>query len=325
MEDLSLGFFPTNGMNPWTGYGKLEMGTMSGLIKSGITIDNGAPIMLVIGYAEWLEHDRFKDGKTRLWLYTMSESTRVSAEWVAIINARAERVLVPAPGLIDVYRESGVTRPIDWIGAGVDMSPPPYVRHEAGTPFTFVGYSVGDNRKGIEHVVMQFTTLFQRDPAYRLVIKSRERSWLDGCKEPNIEIIRGEISEKGWYAILHRGHCFLYPSRAEGWGMPPREAVLAGVPTLATQWLGMWDADKWAIPIPVGSFSQVDFNQYHANAREALWAEPDIDALREGMGWVVDHYADAIAHVDAGRAYLLGGHTWAHVGGRIRALLEAHL
>ncbi len=322
---MRVGFFPTNGCDPFSGYGKAELGIMQGLIQSGVTIDNSAPVAIILGFAHWLKHEGYK--RKRRWLYTMSESTRVSDQWVQTINKYAERVLVPAPPLVDVYKESGVTVPVDWVGLPVDCPTPSFQdkRDMPRKPFTFLGYSLPDARKGDELTIAAFAKMFQRDPAYQLVIKVRDkRSWLDGCREPNIRIVKGKLDEARWYELLRAAHCFVFPSRAEGWGMPPREAVLAGVPTLATRWLGMWDVDCWGYGIPVQYMAPCSYNEYQANDRKGLWAVPNIDALQMQMQQVVSHYDNALAHARKGGVYLQANWSSREVGKRIKQLLLEH-
>jgi glycosyltransferase involved in cell wall biosynthesis len=320
---MQLGFYPANGLNPVTGYGKCEAGLYRGLIQAGIDITQAAPITLLVGNPRWVAKIR----RRRIWLYTMSESTRVSGEWVEIINRRAERVLLPCPDLVDVYRESGVKVPCHFVGCGVDMSPPSYTERRANPKqFTFLAYSYNDMRKGAQFAVLAFMKLFKGDSRFNLVVKCRSRqSWLTNCKEPQLKVVAGEISEGRWHALLKQAHCFIFPSFAEGFGLPPREAALAGVPTIATQWLGMWDVDQWGYPIPVREMLPAQYGQKdQANAEDALWAQPDIDALEGVMQYVVDHYTEALNKARAGREYLLANFSYRCVAERIKGLVNEY-
>lgn len=319
-----LGFFPSNGMNPFTGYGKVEWGLSHGLADAGVSLDlPGSRRTLIVGNAHWLNHHALQ--RCEKWLYTMSESTQVSPGWVKVINQRAARVLVPCPALVDIYRESGVTVPIDAVGLGVDLDEPPYTRHRAATNrFTFLTYSLGDMRKGAELVIMAFKRQFGGDPRFHLVIKCREsRSWLTGCQDDQIEVVAGEIAEGQWHRLLARAKAFVFASRAEGWGMPPREATLAGLPTIGTQWLGLWDIDIWGYPVRVRELRPATYDVWEANAKGACWAEPDPDHLAAQMRYVVDHYEEAVHRTRRGRDYLKGTYSWKQVGRNILQTLEA--
>ncbi len=318
-----------NGMNRATGYGKLEAGLVQGFEQIGAdvhtvmlsrldqdperTLARGlaagrADLTVFTGSPSWGE---LLDGRTRAWLYTMSETNRVSVEWVDTINHCFEGVFVPCPPLVDVYRESGVRVPVVFAPMGVEK---PEMNHQdtknakkCKDVFTFVTYSLGDMRKGAELAMFAFNRLFGRDPHYRLIIKARDNarlSWLAGLDESNMSVVGGETSEADWWNLLDETDCFVFPSRGEGFGLPPREATLMGIPTIATQWLGLWDVDCWGLPVGVSDLRPASFDEWGANAEGSLWAEPDQDDLDDAMRFVVDCPQDAQRYAQKGREYL---------------------
>ena len=330
---LPLNLFPANGMTPTTGYGRAEIGLIDGLLAVGVdarlaTIHwrafPDAPTLLV-GYPTRAAD--FPAG-ARLWSYTMSETDRLSPEWVQVLNSRFERVLVPCPALVEVYRASGVVTPVTSVGLPMDTFAPPYRPRNvrgADEPFTFLTYSLGDIRKGADLVLFAFNRLFRGDPRFKLIVKgpAEGRSWLDGCADQQVEIVRGKLDEPAWQALLDRADGFVFASRGEGFGMPPREAVLSGLPTIATQWLGMADVAEWGYPIPVAGLLRCHFDSYEANADGACWAQPDDQALGETMRWLVDHYDQAVEKTHYGRIYLRDATAGRTVGAAIRTQLEA--
>jgi len=325
-----LNLFPTNRMNPTGGYGRAEIGIAHGLAAAGVDVRLAAPHwisfpdvpVLVTGYPTWAET---LPENTRLWSYTMSETDRVSPSWVDILNQRYERVLVPCAALVDVYRDSGVTIPIDDVGLPIDAFAPLFQPRSwtPGETFTFLTYSLGDVRKGADLTMLAFNRCFRGDSRFRLVIKGpKEESWLDGCVDDQVEVVRGTLAEAEWHALLNRAHAFVFASRGEGFGMPPREATLAGLPTIATEWLGLADVGEWGYPLPVRGLKRCYFDDYEANADGARWAEPDDVALGALMRRIVEDYEAAAFVAQSGRDYLLRNYSCRRVGENIRALLE---
>lgn len=331
---MYINFYPAHGLDSYTGYGRMELGIAKGLQNSEVDVllypELKHPMLMVNSSLQLLYAPHVNN--TRLWAFNMIETNRVDPEWVDAINTRCERLFVPCPPMIEIYQSSGVTIPIDYVPLGVDLFAdrlPEGVSDLDGTeqPFVFLTYSYGEKRKGADIAVKAFVQAFGDDPRYQLVIKAREgyeESWLKSLDNPQIELVTGRLSEEAWMQLQKRAHCFLFSSRGEGWGMPPRELTLAGVPTIATQWLGMWDVDKWGIALKYSEMSQCEFVDYQANARDALWSEPDIDDLIEKMRWVTQHYPEAKERAMKGREYLLTNFNWMAIGKRIVDLVAAH-
>jgi hypothetical protein len=265
---------------------------------------------------------------TRVLLYTMSESDRVSPEWVETINRTCDGVLVPCPALVGVYRASGVDVPVWDVGMGVDdpcfkpVSPSP-AKRERGPggegPFIFLTYSYGDMRKGAHKAIQAFKAAFGDQPGFELWIKTRRQdaNWLAGCHDRQVKVLPGDYTERQWLELLQRADCFVFPSYGEGFGLPPREATLAGTPAIATEWLGLWDVARWGLPLRVARLLPSQFDVWGANAEGSRWAEPDVEHLRELMEWVVNQPDRARRIAQAGRDYLLEHFTWEKTAERV--------
>lgn len=327
-------FYPAHGLDTFTGYGRMELGIAKGLQAAGVYPslypDPRYPMLMVNSTLQLLSAPHTRE--SRLWAFNMIETNRVDPEWVEAINQQCERVLVPCPPMIDIYRESGVCVPVDYVPLGVDLfnswdgDDETWLNGDE-SQFNILTYSYGDVRKGADVAVQAFKQAFGGNNRFRLIIKAREgyqESWLSELENPQIELVIGRQSEADWLALQQRSHCFLFPSRGEGWGMPPRELTLAGVPTIATHWLGMWDVDSWGIPLKVKELNPCTFADYQANAVDALWAEPDVNDLVQKMQWVVEHYAEAKQIAAKGKRYLLTHFTWQQVGNRLCDLLDQY-
>ncbi len=371
--------------HPATGYGKVVAGTLTGFGEIGVEVNvldyqvdfmatdhrrggfanpplphrsadfsekdepTLAPITLVIGSPLGWENA----GWGATYLYTMSETDKVSAEWVAAINEKCAGVLVTCPELVQIYRESGVRVPVWDVGMGVNpphpqssdtasLSPSPLsgegfgVRmysHWLPSPktcdkpltrrgdFIYLTYSYGDLRKGAHLVIQAFKMLFgnRANPGVQLWIKARdaEDTWLAGCVDRRIHVFDGEISEDEWAYLLRKADCFVFPSFGEGFGLPPREATLMGTPAIATGWLGLSDIHQWGLPVRVKRLTPAYFDEWGANGRGARWAEPDVVHLASQMRWVMSNPAAAQAIAGRGRDYLSRYFSWARTAERI--------
>lgn len=311
---MKLGLFPVNGLRHTTGYGRLEIALLNGFLDAGlhVRVYSAGDINLFVGSPHWAEE--FPD-MPRRWLYTMSEADKVSAEWVESINQYFERVFVPCPPLVDIYRDSGVTVPVDYLPMGVDQDAPEYVERKPNPErWTFLTYSLGDMRKGAELAIFAFLRCFGGDERYRLIIKCRDDArWLTGLQDKQIHVCLGEQDSASWNKLMQDANAFIFATRGEGWGLPSREAVLSGLPTITTQALGQWDADKWAYALPVKEMRPAQFDFWEANAEGSRWFEPDGCMIDTHLKAIVADYPKALEQARTGRAYLLESFTWKQV------------
>lgn len=345
---MNINFMACAGLHPLTGYGKMEIAIWRELHKLGVEI-NPLGFVRESGIAALPEQARPKNepgkladitlitGKpemgldfparyTRRWLFTMSESDKVSDAWVRDINRYIERVIVCCPDLVKVYFNSGVRVPIHYIPLGVDyVEWPEQLTYRVRDKFCFLTYSYGDLRKGAELAILAFKSLFGEDDRFQLWVKERNiaDTWVSNCADEQILVIKGETTEYAWQQLVWNANAFLFPSRGEGFGLPPREATLAGTPTLATQWLGMWDVEQWGLPINVLDLRQSGFDFEGPNARNSRWAEPSMDHMKSQMDWVVRNQQEARQIARDGRKYLLENFTWSKTGRDLYTLLEA--
>lgn len=312
------------------GYGRMAYALLQAFKMVRITpspIYDASHVTLVVGVPEY---GRAIATGSRLWLFTMIESNKMSQEWVQNINSLYERVLVPSPCQVGYLVDSGVTVPVHYVSLGCDLFMP-YLKPRTmppDRPFTFMTYSYGDNRKGAEMAASVFLELFDGDMQKRLWIKARDSyrvNWLQTLNQhPQIEVIGGVLTNAHWLHLLEISDCFVYPSRAEGYGLPPREAVLSGVPTIATRWLGMWDVDQWGYGIDVECLAPVFFDTQTNNAPDAQWAHPSMESIKTHMQAIVNGYPAALTKAQRGREYLLTHHNWVGSAMAIKHLLEVY-
>lgn len=255
--------------------------------------------------------------------FTMHEATRLPAEWPGFINKSAAACLVPCEWNRQVFLDSGVRVPVKVARFGVD---PDHFwelerRREGWEPYTFLWHGNGgsDMRKGWDVAYTAFTRAFGGRRDVRLVLHFRQPlCGMPTFADENVEMLVGFLDRPAWRGLLQCADAFVFPSRGEGWGLPPREAAATGLPVLAPGFGGTAEElHEWAIPIRVGGMSAAQYGTYLAGD-VGEWAEPDVDHLVELMRWCETHREDA-AKVGHLAAIAMRKQTWARTA---RAILD---
>jgi len=215
---------------------------------------------------------------------TMFESTKLPARWVDALN-EMHLVIAPSRFVADTFRANGVTTQIRVIPLGLNDTYR-YTPRNNGRPFTFLAImdAVQFGRKGWDIAVTAFFRAFGNDPAYRLIVKARrDVGGPDRITNPNIDLMRQDLSEAEMAALYAECDCMVAPTRGEGFFLPGREFARSGGAVLATNWGGTADdLPQWGIPI--NAFTMVPawpLCEPLKNCGE--WAEVDIDALARQM------------------------------------------
>lgn len=234
--------------------------------------------------------------------YVMWETSRIPPArygWLASMN-RAQLVLTPCSHNKRVFKNCGVWKPIEVVPLGVEKGRCRYAPR-SGSKFIF-GYmassALDDERKNLNAVVSAYKAVRGEDT--ELWIKSRY-SWHDNPfrGENDIKVIIGAHPKQQLYnGFFDQVHCFVFPTRGEGFGLPPVEAMARGCVTITTGGVG---ADCLQPPhclnvasrqIPVSHFGDFEYVEHVMASEIGTWCDPDLDDLTDKMRRVYCDWAD---------------------------------
>lgn len=167
---------------------------------------------------------------------TMFESDKIPEDWPEYLNM-ADEVIVPSKWCADTFARSGINATV--VPLGYNDKVFKYIERELpidkSEDFTFIHYSSFNIRKGFPEIFQAFTEEFKTNEPVKLILKTTDRRpAIPIFKEqyPNIEVICGHVSEAELSEILGRSNCMVYPSRGEGFGITPLEAMATGLPAI---------------------------------------------------------------------------------------------
>jgi glycosyltransferase involved in cell wall biosynthesis len=260
--------------------------------------------------------------------YTMFEATQLPRGWADKINSFCARLLVPCEWTRQVFEASGVTVPIELAPWGMEAEDYWYIDREAervhhggeDRPYTFFWSGTPDLRKGWDVAYKAFRLAFGDRSDVQLLMHFREALPGDPrFADRNVRTIVGRVDTYKWRELLAGVDAFVFPSRGEGWGLPPREAAATGLPTIATDYGGLHeDLALWGLPLNVAGFSPAQFGEWNAGD-VGEWAEPDVDHLVTLLRWCEANRNEAARRGCASSEWLLNETPWSRTA---RAVLR---
>lgn len=225
--------------------------------------------------------------------YTMLETDRLPAAWVEQAN-QMDAIWTPTAWGAEVFRASGVTRPVFVVPLGIDpvvyRPAPPRTRLAERT--IFVSVFEWGRRKGPDLLLKAYRAAFQPHDDVLLILKIDNRAPASNPLQeiaallpspaPPVGIIYNQRLSPQRMAELYQGaDCFVLPTRGEGWCMPALEAMACGLPAIVTNWSGptAFLTAQNGYPLPITGLEPTGSNNPYY--RDAQWAAPDTDALVE--------------------------------------------
>lgn len=266
---------------------------------------------------------------------TMWETDRMPDIWARLCDELADGMIVPSQHCAEVFQPR-VHCPVKVAPFGTDTDLHSFCdRSDHGDPFVFLMSGLLHYRKGVEFALRAFREEFAASEPVELWLKTR-RNFLDVGNErqtladPRIAIIDTDYSRERMVKMYHEADCLLAPSRGEGSGLTPRDAMATGLPVIMTDWGGLREiADpRYGWPIPVFDLepAPLENTSYGPGVTGGgdigNFALPDVVELRKHMRTV---YEDRALRLEVGaRAadWMRREWTWGKCAGRWLQTIE---
>ncbi|MDQ6697020.1 MAG: glycosyltransferase family 4 protein [Actinomycetota bacterium] len=175
-----------------------------------------------------LQHPRLIARAVQRGAWVHAVSRFVADEVQAAFAIEAERVVVVPNGI--------TPPPPDHAGTDAALG-----RHIAGAERYVLALGTVEPRKGLPTLVAAFDAVAAADPDLHLVIAGPDGWGVEALTAARDRAShRRRIHRLGWVsdaqaaALLRGAAVFVYPSRYEGFGLPPLEAMAVGTPVVTT-------------------------------------------------------------------------------------------
>ena len=234
-------------------------------------------------------------------IYTMFESTKIPDEWVEYL-IEADEVLVPSKWCKGVFAKAGIKTTVVPLGYDEDTYKPikRKPKHKTKQPFTFLHYNAFNARKGFLELFKAFTQEFDPAEPVRLILKTNLQAIpgsfpVNPRQYPNIEIITESYGDKEMQDLMARSDCFVFPSRGEGFGITPLEAMATAMPTIVPNAHGITEYfdRRYMYEVKVKGECPALYTRYKGEDVGKM-VECDVKHLQAQMRYVYEHQEEAI-------------------------------
>lgn len=302
-------------------------------------------------YTYWREQepDKYLIG------YTVWETTKPPDHWKELIN-QLDHLLVPTKWNKTVFREHGITIPIDVIPHMSEFEGEPSENSEAfeqnNETFLFYIISEWNERKAIWKLIDAYIEAFQENDNVELLIKTSrgdarkprniilryfghtyqrvQKTFDNHMKKynryPKITLVADESKPSQYIQGLHtRGDCYISLCRGEGWGIGSFEAARYGKPVIMTGFGGQtdylhpdysWRVDYDLIPV-------IDKNAPKSYDSNQNWAEPNVSQAAKYMKYVYEHKKEAKRRGKKLKEYVINNFSNEKTAGKLVQLLKS--
>jgi len=239
-------------------------------------------------------------------MFTMFESSILPEAFREAFD-NFEQLIVPSEHNVELFSQFHPN--VKMVPLGVDPAEWYFIpRPPADRYFRFLIAGSGQ-RKGTDLAYEAFRKVFGHGmwtgsgPEPILVCKNPrgEDYWGD-----RIEMQTGKVPAAEEREIYAQAHCYLQPSRGEGFGLQPLQAMAQGIPTILTDAHG----HKAFSHLGYGLSTTMSKSGYFIFGESGDWWEPNLDELCDHMRWIYDHYEEAALRAEINAEVVAREFTW---------------
>lgn len=303
-----------------TGYGNASRLLLEALGNLGVFVRPGSDVMLNFCMPWDYQYSKYTIG------YTPWESTEVPQGWIEGIN-RVDQLWSPTEWSSNVLAKVRGSY-VHTVPHGIEDCWLPAKRHRDG-PFTFLHVGEPAVRKGGELVLAAWHKEFARRKDCKLIykcskypmarIKDRHGSIIGSpSMYDNIEVLGQTMTQPELWELYFRSDCMVYPTRGEGFGLIPFEAMACGLPTILPREGGTGDFSQHS-PLEIKNSTWVQSTEQ--DIHPGLWLDHSVDEIIDLMLECMNNYEPISEHAFQQGLEIHSLYSWSRVAEQVEDLL----
>jgi len=217
------------------------------LISSALGLAKSAPVGFFYGFPDFVPQFFF-DHAYKVGGF-VCEASEIPDHWPPICN-RFDLIIVPSEFCRDVFRECGVTVPIEVVSHGLEEEfQPSSTILPPDNEFWFLNVFADrfGERKGAKELIRAFNREFEHEPHIKLrlhvdtPIETQKLIRKFNAAERVIVSDKTALSTEQLAGLYQRVHVTVHPTKGEGFGLIPLQSIACGTPVIAPIHTGMKD------------------------------------------------------------------------------------
>jgi len=246
------------------------------------------------------------------FLFTMFEATKLHEVYAEKIQ-KADFILVPSTFVKDVFAPHFPEDKIWVIHHGVEENFRFVPRKRDPKRFRYLWIGAANPRKGYQELIYVWGKLgLASNPEIELYIKTTRVPGVSIQKRGNVILDSRIATQEEMIKIYQDAHCFVWPTRGEGFGLPLAEAMATGLPSIATDFSGVTDFFDKKVGYPLKyKLGLMDMTSpIFGDMGKVEAAFPDVEDLVENMIYVRQNYKHALEKGRLASARIKSRFTW---------------